>query len=316
MSGRRGLSVSGSPLHVGKEVCDMLDTKILSLLKVVETRSYTQASRALNLTQPAISQHVRALEEELGVRIFERIDKKLTLTREGEIVVRYAKLMISVDRNLKKDLEAGRSGITILNIGITHTMESNGIAEVLAKFASQSSSIQIKLITDTLDNLVEKIRTMELDFAILDGKIYASDLCSLMMDTDRLMLIVAPEHPLANHKSVTIDELRQENLILRPDGSGTRELFTASLQSRNMSIDEFRVILEVDNIATIKDLIRHGYGVSILAESACMDELRKGKIVALPIERLSMERQMNIVYARDFGHTDLLNEIVELYKEM
>ena len=294
----------------------MLDTKILSLLKVVEMGNYTQASRALNLTQPAVSQHIRALEEELSVRIFERIGNKLSLTREGAIVVQYAKRMAAIDRNLKKELHGTRSGVQTLNIGITHTMESNVIAEVMARFASMKDGLKVVLTADTQDVLVEKVRNFELDFAILDGKIYHPDLDYRMMDTDRLMLIVAPEHHLAGQKSVTIDEVRHENLILRPGGSGTRDLFTASIESLGISMEEFNVILEVDNIATIKDLIRHGYGVSILAESACMDELGKGKIVALPIKNLSMERQMNIVYSHDFRYTDMLDEIVAIYHGM
>ena len=294
----------------------MLDTKILSLLKVVETGNYTQASRALNLTQPAVSQHIRALEDSLGVRIFERIGNKLALTREGAIVVQYAKRMYAIDANLKNELKGKRSGITTLNIGITHTMESNVIAEVLAKFASMQDGIKVVLTADSQDKLVEKVRNYELDFAIMDGKVHIPELECLMMDTDRLMLIVAPEHHLAGKDKVTIGEVKHEDLILRPGGSGTRDLFTASLESLGMSIEEFNVILEVDNIATIKDLIRHGYGVSILAESACMDELGKGKIAALPIENLSMERQMNIVFSRDFRFPEMLDEIVEIYRNM
>ncbi len=294
----------------------MLDTKILSLLKVVETGNYTQASRALNLTQPAVSQHIRALEDELGVRIFERVGSRLTLTREGSIVVQYAKRMFAIDANMKNELQGRRSGITTINIGITHTMESNVIPEVLAKFASMREGIKVVLTADTQDVLVEKVRNYELDFAILDGKIYLPELDCRMMDTDRLMLIVAPEHHLAGQDKVTIDVVKRENLILRPGGSGTRDLFAASLESLGMSIEEFNVILEVDNIATIKDLIRHGYGVSILAESACMDELGKGKIAALPIENLSMERQMNIVFSKDFRYTEILDEIIEIYQSM
>ena len=82
-----------------------------------------------------------------------------------------------------------------------------------------------------------------------------------------------------------------------------------------MSIDEFDVMLAMDNVATIKDLIRHGYGVSVLAKSACMDELRKKKLTALPIENLSMIREINIVYGDYFKYPELLQEIVRIYNE-
>ena len=112
---------------------------------------------------------------------------------------------------------------------------------------------------------------------------------------------------------MTIDELRRERLILRLPSSGTRTLFDANLESRGMSPDDFNVILEVDNIATIKDLVRRNYGVSVLARSACMDELRKGKIRMLPIEDLTMVRQINLLYHHTFEHAEVLQDIVRIY---
>lgn len=90
-------------------------------------------------------------------------------------------------------------------------------------------------------------------------------------------------------------------------------LFESALESNGESIQSFDVTLEVDNIATIKDLIRKDLGVSILPRSACLDELRKGKIAALPVENLSMVRETRIVYNKDFTHTDMLNEIIKTY---
>lgn len=85
--------------------------------------------------------------------------------------------------------------------------------------------------------------------------------------------------------------------------------------SINESIDSFNITLEVDNIATIKDLIRKELGVSILPKSVCMDELKKGKLAVLPIENLSMPREMNLVYNRNFSHTEILRDLVQLYRE-
>ena len=82
-----------------------------------------------------------------------------------------------------------------------------------------------------------------------------------------------------------------------------------------MSIKEFDVILEVDNMATIKDLVRRDFGVSILPKSVCLDELKKKKIAVLPEENLSMMREMNIAYNKDFMNDDILREIVRLYHD-
>ena len=103
-------------------------------------------------------------------------------------------------------------------------------------------------------------------------------------------------------------------MILRLPTSATRMLFESALESSNDSIANINVTLEVDNIATIKDLVRKDLGVSILPRSACLDELRKKKLTALPIENLSMIRETRIVYNKDFTHVDILQEITMLYQ--
>ena len=284
----------------------MIDPKLISLLKVYETGNYTRAARQLSLTQPAVSQHIRALEQELGVRIFERANNELHVTNEGRIVIKYARRMQSLHRNLQSDLENEKRRITQLKVGITHTAESNAIAEALARYATRHEGVNIQL---------RMLRNYEIDFAVAEGKISDPSFRCLLMDTDSLVLVVAPEHPLAGKNVVTVGQLMRERLILRLPDSSTSRLFVSTLESRNLRIEDFNVVLEVDNIATIKDLVRRNFGVSILPKSACMDELRKRKIAVLPIENLSMLREINLFHTQDFSHPELLHDIIRDYNE-
>ncbi len=294
----------------------MIDPKLISLVKVYETGSFTRAAEQLSLTQPAVSQHISALEKNLGIKIFERANNALRVTREGELAVMCARRMLALYQNLQQQLKSERMQIKYLTVGITHTAESNPIAETLAKCVERYSDITIKIVTNTSDNLHSMLKNYELDFAVVEGKFNDSSLNHIVLDTDTLVLAVSPSHPLARHSIVTIDELKKEKLILRSPSSNTRNLFVSSLASQNMRIEEFNVIMEIDNIATIKDLIRRGFGVSVLPQSVCLDELRKKKIVCLPIEDLSMVREINLVYSRHFEHPELLHEIVQDYKEV
>ena len=293
----------------------MLNSKLETLLKVYELKSFTRAAEQLSMTQPAVSLQVKQLEQELNVRIFNRSRGELSLTGEGEIVLKYAKRIKMLYKNMEQRIEDERRRVTRLTVGITHTAESNLVAEVLAKYCSGNEGVSIKIISGTIKNLYEKLKTYEIDLAIVEGKLMDPDFNSLLLDTDCLVLVVSNNNSLAAKNMVTINELKSEKMILRLPNSGTRNLFISHLESQNMSIDEFNVILEVDNIATIKDLIRRDFGVSILAKSACLDELRKGKITVLPVENLSMVREINIVYHRDFEHTDMLQDITRLYNE-
>lgn len=294
----------------------MIDTKLYSLLKVAETGSFTRAAELLSMTQPAVSHHIRALESDLNVRIFDRVSSDLHITHEGEIVIKYARRMLAMYNNLHRELETEKNQIASLTVGVTHTAESSAIAEALAKYAQIHDGVSIKIITEPLAKLHDMLCNYELDFAVVEGKMNDQGLHYMMLDTDSLVLAVSPEHRLAKKNMVTIQELKKEKLILRLPDSNTRNLFVASLESHNLSIDDFDVLLQINNIATIKDLIRRDIGVSVLAKSACLDELKKKKIICLPIENLSMTREINIVYTQDFEHLSILRDIVHEYNEM
>lgn len=294
----------------------MLDVKLYTLLKAYECGSFIGAARELSITQPAVSHHIKALEEELGVRIFDRSSGRLVVTQEGEAVVRCAKKMVGLYHNLRQTLSDRRLLELHLTVGITHTAESNSIAEALAKYCTENDHVNIKMITDNINNLYTKLKNYEIDLAIVEGRSPDPSIQYLLLDTDYLVLAVSPDHPFARRRSVTLNELKRERMILRLPNSGTRDLLAAHLQSRDMSLGDFNVILELDNIATIKDLIRRNFGLSILPRSVCLDELRKKKIAVVPVENLSITREICIAYQSGFVRLDVLEEIAEKYNEV
>lgn len=293
----------------------MIDVKLITLLKVYETGNYTRAAEKLALTQPAVSQHIKLLERELDVTLFDRTGSKIKPTPEGKLVIQYAERVVSLYETLQQALVDRKHTIDRLRVGVTHTSESNIVSEVLAKYTEQNENMKITIQTDGINSLHDMLRNYKIDIAIVEGGVADPSIKSIMLDTDCLVLAVSNEHPLAKKRSVKLEELKSERMILRLPNSGTRNLFAAHLESHGQSLDDFNVVLEVDNIATIKDLVRRNYGVSILARSACMDELKKGKITVLPIENLSMVREVNILYHHTFAHTDVLKDIVCIYNE-
>lgn len=293
----------------------MLDPKLDTLLLVAEKKNFTRAAQALSLTQPAVSHHISQLEQELGVRLFVRGNGDLMLTPEGETVLRYVRRMKALEKKMAEELQEAGRRLTRLRIGITHTAESSIVAEVLARYTNENPGISITIVTDNINNLYDMLENFELDLAVVEGRSTRPELSALMLDTDYLVCVLANTHPLSHSSMITLDEIRQEKLILRLPNSETRVRFESALAAIGESIADFQVILEVDNVATIKDLIRKNLGISILARSACMDELRKGKLTALPIENLSMARETNLVYHRDFAHKETLQDILALYKK-
>ena len=121
------------------------------------------------------------------------------------------------------------------------------------------------------------------------------------------------ENPLSKNKVININDLKKQKMILRSSSSQTRTLFSSQLENINMSLDEFNIILEIDNIATIKDLVAKNTAVSVLAKSACYSEAKNNTLVIRPIENLNMIRQINIVFLKDFAERYILDELLSIY---
>lgn len=293
----------------------MIDSKLLTLIKISETGSYTRAAQELSLTQPAVSQHIRQLERELGVVIFTRAGNQLHPTREGELAIQYARRIKSLYDALAEKISEEHRKVTRLRVGITHTSESNTVAETLARYCNAHDGVTVAVHTDTISRLYDMLTNYELDMAIVEGGPPHDGICATLLDTDELVLAVSNEHPLANKKLVTLAQLQKERMILRSPESGTRSLFAAHLESHHLRLSDFNVIMEVNNTNTIRDLVRRNYGVSILARSACADDIRKGLLTAVKVENLSAPREVNVLYHCDFKHTDVLGDLVDMYRE-
>ena len=293
----------------------MLSTRTKTLIAVADYRNFTKAASVLCLTQPAVSHHISQLEDELGVSLFIRKKNGLELTPEGEIVVRYARRMSVLYNKLRKELTDIEKQPAKLCVGITHTAESNLTTEALARCSSEADGFSIMVVTDTINNLYNRLENYELDLAIVEGTGSPQSFSSLVLNTDFLVCVMSSENHLSGNAMITLSELRNEPMILRLPSSATRIQFDSELRNLGDAPENYNIILEVDNIATIKDLVKKNLGISVLPQSACQKEIRKGNLIALPIENLSMARETRIVYNKDFSRMDILQTITVAYRE-
>lgn len=293
----------------------LIDDKLETFVAVCDTKSFTKAAEILSLTQPAVSQHIKRLEEELNTTLFLRKKGELLLSDEGEIVLTYAKRMIALCDKMRDKVKNAKSRVNRIRIGITHTQESGLLMDVLSKIALGDDSLQITFITDNIKNLYDMLENFEIDMAVIEGKPTNPSFNFVVINTDSLMCIVSSQNALAKKSTVTLAELKKEHLILRLPTSSTRERFASVLDGIGESIDNFDVTIEVDSIATIRNLVKKDFGVSVLARSSCAHELSKGTLVALPIENLSMIRETTIVYHKTFTHTEIVDRIARNYNE-
>lgn len=294
----------------------MVDSKVRTLIRVVDEGGFTRAANSLHLTQPAVSHHIRQLEMEYGIHIFRQDKKELTLTPEGEVLVKYARRMVAVERAARQAIEDSRRSLRHLSVGLTPTAGENRMPQVLALYCHEHPQVHINIVTDTINNLYQRMELYGLDLAVVEGALPGQKFNSILLDTDYLCVITSPEHPFARRQSIQLSELKGERLILRSAKASTRTLFDGYLQSCGESVQNFNVMMELDNVAMIKELVGQNLGVSVIAKSACREEVRAGRLAAVPIENASMSRDIRLIYHNDFGHPDVLDELREIYERI
>jgi len=293
----------------------LVDPKIITLLTLDKVGNYTKTAAALSLTQPAVSHHIRLLEQEYGIKIFYKDRKELKATPEGKVLIEYAhKAMVLSDR-VKQSIEDVQKSIRSFTVGITTTLGEYLVPQIFESYCRKNPEIHINIETGTIKKLYNMLRAYELDWAIVEG-VPSRDFTSILLDTDYLCLVVSPKHRLAKKKSVSLQELKAEKLILRPSKSGTRSLFENHLLSHSENINNFNILIEIDNITTIKELVASNLGVTIISHSACKSEEASGKLVVVPVQNLNMIREINLVYNKDFKHTEILDDIRNAYSRV
>lgn len=291
----------------------MIDPKVITLLTLLEAGSYTNAAKILSLTQPAVSRHIQLLEEEYGIKIFHKNKKGLKPTQEGEILIKYARRLMTIAENSKQALEDNKKSIRRLSVGITATLGEYLVSKVFATYCNENPGVHINILTDNIKKVYNLLESYELDLAIVEGNISNEKYTSILLDTDYLCLVVSPEHSFASRKSVSLQELKKEKFILRSPNAGTRSLFENHLLSRSENIKNFNIIIEIDNITTIKELVASNLGITIMAYSACKEEEADGQLVVVPIENMNMIREINLVCHKDFKHAEIIDDLRRIY---
>lgn len=292
----------------------MIDDKLYTLIVLERERNYTKTAAICHISQPAVTQHIKSLEDFYGIKIFKRNGRELLLTIEGELLVKNARRLYALNNKIKSEIELSFKKLKQLNIGITLTAGGYFIPEILKVFKENYPLIKFNFHTDLAENLVNRINNFELDFAIIDGIPPKNNLNKTLLSMDQLIVIANNSHPLLNEKNVSFDMLKKEDFILRHDTADTRKAFDAYLKNHLETIDDFNIILEIDNTALIKELIIKGYGISIMSKALCEQNIKQGAIKEIKINDFKLERGIYLVYPQNLKNNEIITSIINIKK--
>jgi DNA-binding transcriptional LysR family regulator len=271
--------------------------QLVSFSKVAEMKSISRAAEELFVTQPAVSKQVKALEEELGVRLFDRLGKKVHLTRTGEAFYEHVvKILRSVDE--AKAAVRGLSGECSgeLVIGTSDHISLHRLPDVLKSYIAAYPRVDLKLRCHRSETILEMVGRNLVDLGVITLPKVTANLVSQVIWKDPMSLVFLKSHPLALLKNIRLRDIVKYGLILPEPGTTTRMTIDDAFSKRRLVPD---VVMEVAYIETIKGLVKVGLGVSILPDKAVEAEVKGGLLLKAGMQDANITRNLGVVYLRD-----------------
>lgn len=290
----------------------MLDFRTETFLEAYRTMNFTKTAKLMNITQPAVSQHIHTLEQFYRTKLFVYEGKKLKATKEGELLYR----MLSAQRHdsmyMKEKMALLKEKRKSLRFGVTLTIGEFVIAKALTGLLNKHPELSVRIVTANTKELLGKIDRGEIEFAVMEGNFPRNEYAFDIFSRESFIPVCGYEYKFAAPVE-KLEDLKRERLIIREEGSGTREVLVKDLERRNLSIDYFDHVIEIGNMSAIKSMLAYNCGVSFLYEAAVSQEINNKILRKISLKDFTLNHDFSFVWQKDsFFERDYREIFIEL----
>ncbi|MDA8098842.1 MAG: selenium metabolism-associated LysR family transcriptional regulator [Nitrospiraceae bacterium] len=280
---------------------------------IVRLASFSRAAEALYLTQPTVSGHMKNLEAELGVKLLDRLGKRAIATEAGQILFRHgARLLEERDRAKQEigNLTGRISGV--LTIGGSTIPGAYLLPPLIGAFKKKHPSIRIQLSIEDTAKITEAVLAGSLCIGVVGARLEEPQLEVHPFQTDELVVAVPRRHPWAGHRAVRPADLKGQPFILREQGSGTRRIMEDRLAKAGIQIADLDIAAVVGSSDAVRQAVKAGLGISILSRRALTDDIAAGRLAALRVSGVRMERPFFVILLKGRSRSPLCKAFLDL----
>jgi len=281
-------------------------------VKVAELASFSRAAEALYLTQPTVSEHVRGLEEDLGVQLLDRLGRGATPTPAGELLLGYARRLLALTREARQAIGRfqGRM-IGELVVGGSTIPGEYLLPALIGQFKAKYPDISISLRIAGSRQVNEWIEEGRVEIGVVGARPSSRALVARELMPDTMVIVVGADHPWARRGSVTVHDIMAEPLVLRERGSGSREALERAVAASGRDLSAFRIAGEMGSTQAVKQAVRAGIGVALVSKHAVQDECRARLLACVEVADLEVHRSFHLVTHRDRTRSPLAQAFLE-----
>lgn len=268
----------------------------------------TQAARQLFIAQPSVSMAIREIEAEYGLRLFDRLGKKLYLTQDGALFLQYARRLEGLLNDMERNLRLP-DGPRLLRVGASVTIGSQFLPGYLEAFRRIHPEVEVRVRIEASQTLEEELLRSELDLALLERPVHAPMLVREPYRRDKLVIIAPNRPPYAGMQVMPLEQLRRERLLLRNRGSGPRDLIDRVTGQAGFTLEP---VWEGTSTIALINGVKCGLGISIQPLQMVKEDLQAGQLCAMEAEGLHFLRTFDLVVHKDKVLTPVINDFFDL----
>lgn len=273
-----------------------MDTRQLAAFcAVVDRRSFSQAAEALGVTQPAVSLQVRSLEKRLGVQLLDRSGRRVEPTEAGERLYRGAQRLLALEQQLLDEVAVGDDGDLggDLRIGASTGPAAVAVPLLLCEFQRANPGVRIVLEVHDTQTVVERVADRQLELGIVGAARRHRGIRYEPLLRDEVILACPAGHRFAN-RTVTLDELREESLVVMQEGAGVRQVVEDELRARGIRLRDLDLRLELGLQESVRSAVLGGFGVAFISRTAVESELASGQLTEARLEGMDARRDISL----------------------
>ncbi|GAB1452987.1 LysR family transcriptional regulator [Draconibacterium sp.] len=285
-----------------------MDYRDKVFLAVAESLSFSKAADELFISQPAVTKHIKELENKLNCNLFERKGNKVYLTKAGKMTYGYLKKIMGQYEEL--EFELGRMNDTFkgaLRIGASSTISQYLIPKVIAAFHKRYPKIELFLFNGNSFEMEQKLLENEIEIALIENDSSQSDIKYIDFLADEIIAVTGSQSVYAKLKSISLTDFQQIPVVLREKGSGTLEVIQKQLAKNNIKFDDLNILIHLGSTESIKNFLHDFDGIALVSEKSIEKELLLKQITKIAIKGIQFNRKFRIAFRH--GHEALSSQL-------
>jgi DNA-binding transcriptional LysR family regulator len=284
--------------------------------KVVELQSFSKAGESVHLSQPTVSSHIKDLEDHFGTRLVDRLSRKVTPTKAGELLFDYAQQLIAL-RDRAEAAMAEFSGKIKGHLVIGGSTIPGGylLPRIIGLFTKHYPEVQISLKVGDTSEILNEVLAGHIEAGVVGARSHDKLLHQMPVISDDMCLVVPCNHPWARLRRIRIKELLGAPFIIREAGSGTLRSIEQQLQKKGISMSDLNIVAEMGSTEAVRQAIKSGVGLSILSAVAVADDIQFNSLKAIQVEGLNLKRSFYLTTHKQRTPSPLCGVFIEFLKQ-